>query len=255
MGGLTVWILVEIAILQELHWLHAMWGLPVVAGDLLTIPMIPRNQSIKKLLLVCGVLSSVFYVAMNVFIPLLYPGYRSAEHTVSELSALGAPTRTLWITLGYLYTIFILAFGWGILQTPAGNRALRVTGMLVLVYAVVNIFWPFAPMHQREILAAGGGTLTDTLHLTLAGVTVLVMVAAMGFGAVALGKRFRIYTIVSVLVLLVFGILTSMDAPKVEANLPTPYAGVWERINIGVFLLWVVVLARILMRKVEKKRG
>jgi hypothetical protein len=33
-----------------------------------------------------------------------------------------------------------------------------------------------------------------------------------------------------------------------EANLPTPWIGLWERININVFLLWVVVLANVLWR-------
>jgi flavodoxin len=30
--------------------------------------------------------------------------------------------------------------------------------------------------------------------------------------------------------------------------LPTPWIGVWERINVGVFLLWVIVLASALLR-------
>jgi hypothetical protein len=40
LGGLAIWFIVEIAILQEFHWLHAMWGFPVVAGCLLIIPLI-----------------------------------------------------------------------------------------------------------------------------------------------------------------------------------------------------------------------
>jgi hypothetical protein len=40
-GGLTIWFLVEIVILRELHWLHAMWGLPVIAAAVATIPLIP----------------------------------------------------------------------------------------------------------------------------------------------------------------------------------------------------------------------
>src|SRR5215471_11886591 len=41
--------------------------------------------------------------------------------------------------------------------------------------------WP--PMHQRAVLAAGGGTLTDTMHVVWALVTVLLMTTAMGFVA------------------------------------------------------------------------
>jgi hypothetical protein len=42
--------------------------------------------------------------------------------------------------------------------------------------------------------------------------------------------------------------VAGLDAPRIEANLPTPWVGVTERINIGVFLLWVVVLATALLR-------
>jgi hypothetical protein len=33
-----------------------------------------------------------------------------------------------------------------------------------------------------------------------------------------------------------------------QANLPTPWVGVWERILIGAFMLWVVVLAVTVLR-------
>ena len=74
------------------------------------------------------------------------------------------------------------------------------------------------------------------------------MLLAIGFGTIAFGKWFRIYSIITILILLLFGILTAVDAPRVQANLPTPMAGIWERINIGVFLLWVSVLSLVLLR-------
>lgn len=40
LGGLTIWFIVEIIILNEFHWLHAMWGLPVLAGCLVTLPLV-----------------------------------------------------------------------------------------------------------------------------------------------------------------------------------------------------------------------
>ena len=208
----------------------------------------------KKILLVCGILSSLLYVAMNIFVPMLYDGYNSASQTVSELSAIGAPTRALWVSLGTVYTLLITAFGWGAWQSAAQNRNLQIAGGFIFTYGIVSFIWPFAPMHQREALAAGGETLTDTMHLVMAAVTVLLMMMAMGFGARAFGKRFRLYSIATILTLLVFGVLTSTDAPNVQANLPTPRVGVWERINIGVFLLWVIVFAIILLRK-EKLKG
>jgi uncharacterized membrane protein len=74
------------------------------------------------------------------------------------------------------------------------------------------------------------------------------MLLAIGFGAAAFGKRFRLYSIATIALLVVSGALTGLEAPRIAANLPTPWVGVWERINIGVFLLWVVALAIALLR-------
>ena len=113
-------------------------------------------------------------------------------------------------------------------------------------HGVIGLAWP--PMHQRAVLATGGGTLTDTMHIVFAMVTVLLMLLAIGFGAAAFGKRFRLYSIATMVILVAFGALTGLDGPRIAANLPTPWVGIWERINIGVFLLWVVVLAITLLR-------
>jgi len=203
---------------------------------------------VRKSLLVCGILSSLLYVAMNVFVPMRYEGYSSVSQTISELSAVGAPTRPLWMVLGFVYTLLVTAFGWGVWASAHGNRRLRVVGGLVVAYGLSGFAWPFAPMHQRAVLAAGGGTLSDTIHLVLGGVTILMYLIALGFGAAAFGRRFRIYSIATMATLIAFGVLVGLDAPKIGANQPTPWVGVTERINIGVFLLWVVVLAMTLLR-------
>jgi len=104
-------------------------------------------------------------------------------------------------------------------------------------------------MHQRDVLAAGGGTPSDTLHQVLGAVTVFLMFLAIGFGATAFGKRFRLYSMITIVVLLVFGGLTFLEAPHLQMNLPTPWIGLWERINITVFLVWMAVVAVLALRQ------
>jgi len=202
----------------------------------------------RKALLVCGVLSSLLYAAMTVVIAMQWEGYSSWSQTISELSAIGAPTRSLWLPPGAVYTVLVTAFGWGIWQSANRIRVLRIVGCLIIAYGSLGLLWPFAPMHLRETLAAGGSTLSDTMHIVLASVTVLLMLLAIGFGSAAFGTRFRRYSIATLLILLAFGALTFLNAPRIGSNLPTPWVGVWERINVGVFLLWVVVLATALLR-------
>jgi hypothetical protein len=196
-----------------------------------------------RYLLICGILSSVLYVLMNIFVPMRFQGYSIQSQTVSELSAIDAPTRTLWVSLAIIYILLFAAFGWGIWKSAAGNRSLRMVGLLIIVYVISNFYWP--PMHLR----GNEPTLTDTLHIIWAMVTILLMMLIMGFGAVVLGRAFRLYTIATFVVFILFGILIGTEAPGIAKDLPTPRIGIWERINIGVYMLWVIVFAIALLRK------
>jgi hypothetical protein len=251
LGGLVIWFVVEIIILQELHWLHLMWGVPVLLGWIFLIPLIAlRNDTprMHRALLACGLFSSAWYAVINIVVPIFYEGYNAAALTVSELSAIGAPTRILWVLLVLLYPLLFASFGWGIVLTSGTQRKLKMTGQLIIVYSLVNLFWP--PMHRREIIAAGGGTLTDTLHITWAMATLAFMLLMMGFAAGAAGARFRRYTFFTFGVFLVFGFLSGIESPHIEMGLPTPYLGLWERINIGAFMCWTGVLSALLLSRV-----
>src|SRR6266540_2599131 len=186
-------------------------------GIALTSPNRTAKAELVSVLLVCGILASLLYIAMMGAIR--YDGYNWVSQTLSELSAIGAPTRPLWFWLAWVYTALVMAF-----------------------------VWPFAPMHEREVLAAGGGTLSDTLHIVLAFVTVPLFLLTVGFGAAAFGRRFRLYSIATAVIAFAFGALTGVDGPRISANLPTPWIGLWERINIGVYMVWVAVLAVTVLR-------
>ena len=143
---------------------------------------------VRRMLLVGGIVSSLLYAVMNVFVAWQWSEYDSASQTVSELSAIGAPTRTLWIALGIPYTLLVAAFGWGVRASAVGNRPLRVVGWLLVAYGVIGLGWPLAPMHLRQTLAAGGASFTDTAHIGFTLVTVFLMLFAIGFGAAASGQ-------------------------------------------------------------------
>jgi hypothetical protein len=250
LGGLAIWFLVEIIIVRELVWLHAMWGYPVILGLVAAAPLLPLAPETRRdLWLWCGLASSLLYAAMNLFIPRLWPGYDAASQTVSELSAVGAPTRPLWVVLGLFYTVLVMAFGWGVRAAAGDDRRLRIASVLIAVYGALGLVWPFAPMHLRETLAAGGGTATDTTHIALGIATEVLYLGALGFAAAALGRAFRVYSLSTLVVLFAFAVPVFRDAPRVGANQATPLIGVWERLNIGVFLLWVMVLAIALLAR------
>jgi hypothetical protein len=201
----------------------------------------------RNSLLLCGILAMLWYVAINILVPLQYLGYNIASYTVSELSAINAPTRTLWFILCIFYSLLFVAFGAGVWLTANGNRKLQIVAVVIIFDSVLGFFWP--PMHQRQVIAAGGGTLTDTLHLAWAFVHLILMLLMIGFGAAAFDKNFRIFSIFIVLIFFVFGILTTIESRGIDAGLPTPYVGIWERINIAAYMLWVIVFASLLLKR------
>ena len=215
--------------------------------------MVTSAERRRRFLLSCGILASILYVAMTLFVGLLWEGYSVVSGVPSELSAIGAPTRLLWIWLGAIYAVLMVAFGWMVWKSAPPNRAMRVVGALLMAHTVFAQFWP--PMHQRAVLAAGGGTLTDTLHLVWAAITVVLFLLIVGFGAAALGRRFRIYSIATIVIVFACGAVTGTYASRVEADLPTPGVGVWERISIATFMTWIVVLAIALLRAPRELKG
>ena len=202
----------------------------------------------RKAMLGCGILSSLLYVAANIVGPRRWRDYSLSSHTVSELSAIGAPSRPLVIPLLAAHGALVVPFGAGVWESAGRHRGLRVTGALLVGLGASDLPAPFFPMHRREALAQSERSPTDTMHIAVTSVNSLLILLAIGFGSTAFGKGFRLFSLGTILVLVVTGGLTATQAPRVEANLPTPWAGVTERISIGGYLAWQVVLAIALLR-------
>ena len=76
----------------------------------------------------------------------------------------------------------------GVWLSAEGSRPLRIAAAALVVDGVLSLFC--RPCTLREVLAAGGSTLTDTMHLVFTAITVGLMLAAMSAGAVAWGEGF-----------------------------------------------------------------
>ena len=208
------------------------------------------NTRVRKILLGCGIVSSVLYVVTDLLGSRRYPGYSYADQAFSELTAQGAPTRDFMVALnGIPYTLLVAAFAVGVWASAGSKRAARITEAMLLGYAAFGFAGGVLfPMKPREALAAGEEKLRNVMHIPATVVMSLFIVLAMGFGATLLWKRFRYYSYGTVAMLLVFGTLASLQAGKMAANEPTPWMGIEERINIYATMLWVAVLAIGLLR-------
>jgi hypothetical protein len=209
-------------------------------------PIRRLQMTLRRALLVCGVVSSLLYVGIDLFAAIGYGEYHSfASQTISELSARGAPTKPIVDPLLVFYGLLAIAFGVGVWMSARGKRALRITAGLLIAYGMVGLPGPWVfPMNVRGSGDVGG----DVPHIVLTGVIVLLIIAAVAAGAFSRGPAFCLYSWATLVTILVFGALAGIEARGIATGEPTPSMGLTERVHIGAFLLWVAALALSLLR-------
>jgi len=203
--------------------------------------MVETARMLRNLLPICGILSSLLYVGTDILAGMLWDGYSFTHQAVSELSAIGAPTRPLVVPLYLAYDVLMIAFGLGV-WGYSRKLALRFTGVLLVGIGAVGLVGVPFPLQ----LGGAEATFTNTMHSILAGVSGLLFLLAMGFGAFAWGKRFRLYSIGTLLTLIVLGaVLGFMAGAQITVQgftAPPQWFGLIERIDIYGSMLWVVVV-------------
>lgn len=204
-----------------------------------------RRATVTALLLIGGAASSVLYVlAIDVVAAFRYPAYHDwSSQMVSELMAIGAPTRPLLVRLFVPYNVLVLAFAGGVWMAAGRRRAGRATAVALAGYGVLSTAGLFlAPMDLRGTV----DSLRDALHIGATVVMSIFIVASMICGAFVHGRSFRYYSLATLAVVVIFGVLAGVLARPMPG--PTPWLGLAERVNIYATMLWILVLAVSLVR-------
>lgn len=204
-------------------------------------------RTLQKPLLLCGIIASLLYFCTDIIAGILWEGYSLIHQAVSELSAIGSPTRSFVVPLYLAYDVLLIAFGLGVYKHNQ-KRAMHITAGLLVGLGVVGFVGTPFPLQ----LGAAEAAFANILHSIIAGVTVLLYLLAMGFGAFACGKRFRLYSLGTIVTLIVVGSVSSLMAgAQISAQgwtTPPQWFGLIERISVYGAILWVMVLAIVLLR-------
>lgn len=158
-------------------------------------------------MLICGIFAPLLYFCTDILGGMLWQGYSFLHQAVSELSAVDSPVKSFVVVLYLAFDGLLIAFGLGIYGYDQ-KRATRVTaGMLVGLGVVGFVGTPF-PLQ----LGAAGSSLTNAMHSVISAVTVIMYLLAMGFGAFAFGRRFRLYSLGTIVTLVVMGSVSALMA-------------------------------------------
>ena len=212
------------------------------------MPKQSRNRLVT-VLLACGIFIAVVQIAGDVVAAARYPGYSYANQTVSELSAIGAPTRPFQAGVGLVFEALVLAFAVGVWLMASGRRNLKISAVLLGMFALNALVWGLFPMQQRGSEMAA----TDVAHIVGAIVQVVTIVLFIAFGSGADGRWFRIFSIALIVAILGAGALAGTQAGRIAAGSPTPFIGLIERVSFYGPSIWILVLAIELLRQQRER--
>ena len=200
------------------------------------------------LLLMCGIFASVIYVGSDIWAAFRWEGYSYQSYSVSELRAIEAPTRSYLVPVLIVYSLLEISFGVGVLKSAVNRRFIRIAGILLIILGIFDSVALFFPMHTRDHIQQSGRSIADELHIGVTFATVMVILSIIGFGSRASEKAFRFYSYGTIILMLLCGAWASMDAPLLEVNLPTPWLGIKERINIYGYMVWIISFSYVLLK-------
>ena len=204
---------------------------------------------LKRWLLFCGIFAPLVRVVADILAAIWYPGYSFWNHTMSQLAAIGAPTRAFQLVLLAVFDVLITAFGGGVWISAGKKLSLRIAGILIVLFGITGLIALAFPQTAMQL---NGGIEAQNVHIFVTAASVVLIILFIGFGAAAYGVGFRLYSAATVIIMLLFGYLAAAKAPH-AVDFAAPGMGTLERICYYSYLLWIAVFAILLLReKIQK---
>jgi hypothetical protein len=197
--------------------------------------------------LLAGVIAPLVYAATVVIGGGLTPGYSHLAFPISALMVKGAPAAMTVQRLFTVYNVLVILFAVGVWRALRGTgftAAILAPAMLALT-GILGILLDLYPMDA----IGGPSTYAGTLHIWLAAVaSIATMLTLLAVGLPLRNNRdwsrLAGYSLVSFVVILFSGAFAALAAVRVSA-----VAGLWERVTIGTFELWMLVAALTFLAK------
>lgn len=205
---------------------------------------------LRKILVICGLIAPVLYIATAIVGAACRPDdYSHIVNAISELISNGAPNKAILDIVFNIYNALLLAFAIGAYSALKNMpRISRISMGILIGIQILSFSWGFFPMDPLGAEA----TFAGTMHNILGGVVALatiIMPLLMGLGVRRLDgfKHYAVYSLISSAIIFVSG-LTGV----ILAGQGFHLFGLFERITIGSYEIWILVTALRLLKVNEK---
>ena len=195
----------------------------------------------SNFLMFSGMLAVVLYILHVVIGGAKWKEYSHLQQPISDLTATGAQNRALMLTLTTMYGLLALLFAvsFTILKSSEQNSPVFWGGVSFILLHLVSVLYPLFP----QDLPGSKATIKGRMHIYITALIVPFTILTpflMGFGFISelQWHAFGVYSIITGILILVFGGLTAVFYAK-----KLPYFGLVERLNIGTLQVWTFVFS------------
>ncbi|MFX1566887.1 MAG: DUF998 domain-containing protein [Promethearchaeota archaeon] len=206
-----------------------------------------KEKTMKKLYL-GGIIGPIVFLLNDIIGTIITPGYSQVIHAVSELTQAGAENAVLLSSLFLIAAIGLIIFGIGLVAhyNFKTSKAIFLGGIFIIslgiLSALTGTIFPMDPFGEDA-------TFAGNMHQYLTYVNIALIVLAIPMIGIGLYKEkqwklFIIYSIITVITMVICGVLTGvLTANNIEM------LGLFERITIYAYQTWILILAVLLIKE------
>jgi hypothetical membrane protein len=207
----------------------------------------------KKFYPFFGIVGPIVYILAVIIGGSLRSDYSFLYNTISELAMSNAPNLLLISVLFGIYNISLLIFGSGAFLDNEIDKTkkFKAANLMIAIIGFLGLLLIFFPQDPRNVAFTSIGT----IHIALAGITSLltlisVLLMGINFRKNSEMKPFAIYSVISFIVILASGGMGAMSVANSSA-----YGGLFERITIFAFMIWVMLYAYLTIKSSSRNNN
>jgi hypothetical membrane protein len=205
----------------------------------------------KKVLYLGGIIGPIVFLLNDIIGSIITHGFNPIKNAVSELTQRGSENVILLSSLFLIAAMMLVVFAVGIVihYRFAFSKLMFLGGIFIIFLGIFSALsgtiFPMDPFDTDT-------TFPGTMHIVLTGFNIILIIMAIPMIGVGLykGKKwksFRVYSLITVLIMAICGGFTSVFMMN-----DIELLGLFERITIYAYQLWIAILAILLINEQSK---
>jgi len=196
---------------------------------------------LKTLLLSSGMLAVVIYLLHVLIGGYLWVTYSHLQQPISDLTATGAPDRSLLLLFTNVYggLALLFAVSFTFFEGKERHKLVFWGGISFIILHLVSISYSFFPQDLPGAEPSFAGMMHLVVTILIVPFTILTpLLIGWGLKKEKAFKKLGNFSLICGILIIIFGGLSGFFFAK-----GLPYFGLVERINIGTLQLWTFVMS------------